>query len=73
MNRTTHEFSLYVEITDAEQLYQAARAKCIEEGIEDPDELLKPDGEEIDSARCIQMLVDPGTLPGCEIQDSTCE
>ena len=72
---TEHECSIYVRVYDAEALYKAALAKCKADLIEtdDAEEVLRPDGE-IDAAKCLQMILDPGeSPPGCEILDSVCE
>lgn len=65
--------SLYVRVQDGEKLFQAALARAIKDGMaeEDAREALAP--EEIDVARCVQWLLDPGSIPGAEILDSACE
>jgi hypothetical protein len=73
MDEINHECSIYVRVFDAEALYQAAMAKMEQDGIEDAEESLRPNGE-IDTAKCLQMLLDPGeSPPGCQILDSACE
>jgi len=66
--------SLYVRVQDGAGLFQAALARAIEDGMaeESAREVLAPE-QEIDIARCVQWLLDPGSMPGAEILDSTCE
>lgn len=68
------EFSLYVRVQDGDKLFQAALARAIEDGMteEDAREVLAPE-QDIDMARCVQWLLDPGSMPGVEILDSACE
>lgn len=75
MSEQHHECSIYVRVFDAEALYQAAMAICLADLIEndDAEQTLRPNGE-IDTAKCLQVILDPGeSLPGCEILESTCE
>lgn len=57
-----------------EALYRAACARWEQDNNgAGRDDILRPDGE-IDEARCIQMLADPGaSWDGTEIEDSICE
>ena len=66
--------SLYVRVQDGDTLFLAALARAIEDGMteEGAREALAPE-QEIDIARCVQWLLDPGSMPGAEILDSTCE
>lgn len=72
-----YQFSLEFSVSDAEQLFEAALARAIEDGWTEADarEHLRPSDEytDIDVARCAQMLLDPGSLPGVEIVQSVCE
>lgn len=73
MDHHHHECSIYVRVFDAKKLFKAAMARLKSDGIEDAEECLRPDGE-IDTAKCLQVLLDPGeSPPGCEIIDSSCE
>lgn len=65
-------FEIEVDVYDREQLYDAARAQVIKGGIEPEqvDDYLKPQGE-VDVPNCLVMLLDPGTVPGCSVQEST--
>jgi hypothetical protein len=65
MARETYQFTLTVDVFDARQLYEAAAKH--EDAQPDPDDLLKDDEGEIDIGACLQMLLDPGSLAGCEI------
>lgn len=74
----TVEVSIWVEVTDPEEFYAAALAKCQEDGLSEDEarELLMLDPEEgdVDHAKCIQTLADPGmSWPGTTIHDSTAE
>lgn len=63
------EFSLYLKVFDPEQLRQAALAH--EDAYPDVD-FLDDDGN-VDVSACLRMLLDPGSLPGCDIFDSAAE
>ena len=67
-------FSLNLEVHDRGALYKAAFARALANGVEESQayDWLKPDCE-IDVGECLRELLDPGSLPGCDIQDSTCE
>ena len=68
----THEFSLYVQVTDPNALIKAAIARGIEEGsVESARDYLENYGR--DTATAIRFLADPGSLPGCKVLDSACE
>lgn len=62
------DFTLWLRVLDPQQLVSAARAHPDAAGI--PTEDFYTDDGEIDIAKCLVTLLDPGTLPGCEIQDS---
>lgn len=67
----TFEFALYGKVYDTAQLFEAALLRAEADGLsnEDAREILQPDGE-IDIYGCLRMLLDPGSLAGCEIFDS---
>lgn len=69
-----YEFSMRISVSDPEALYRAACARWEQDNNgAGRDDILRPDGE-IDEARCIQMLADPGaSWDGTEIEDSICE
>jgi hypothetical protein len=70
-----HTFTLELRVHDAQELFSAARKHAIEvEGLvpEAVDEELK-DGDEINVHACLVTLLDPGLMPGCDINDSSCE
>lgn len=66
-----YEFSLYLSVDDKAQLLAAARAHDDAEGMEEKD-FLNDDGS-VDVSACLRMLLDPGSLPGCNIFDSNVE
>jgi hypothetical protein len=67
MNQS-YEFSLWLRVLDPEKLLAAALAHPDAAGDTRDDYL--DEGGEIDTNACLVMLLDPGTLPGCEILDS---
>lgn len=70
----TFEFALYGNVYDTTTLFEAALLRAEADGLSDEDarEILQPDGE-IDIYGCLRMLLDPGSLAGCEIFDSFVE
>lgn len=60
-----YTFTLELEVLDEEALRAAAIAH--------PDAKFTSAEELEDPANCIQMLLDPGILPGCSIEESRCE
>jgi hypothetical protein len=73
MNRY-YAFTLDAEVVDQEALYSAAFNRALEEGMsgEEAFEHFRPNGY-LDSAVCLQMLLDPGFLLGIDIIESRCE
>lgn len=65
--RTTYTVTVDVEVYDIDELYAAAKQRAINDS-GDPDDVLL-DGEP-DAGLCLQMLLDPGSLPGCSILQS---
>ncbi len=59
------DFVLQLTVNDPKALVEAARAHPDALGIETED-FYQDDGE-VDTAFCLAMLLDPGTLPGCSI------
>jgi hypothetical protein len=63
-----------LDVHDEQELFEAARKHARERegmGYEEAEELLRPSGE-IDRSACLIMLIDPGTLPGCSINETYC-
>lgn len=73
--RTAHQFTLYVNVHSPDYLWDAAEARAIEEGMTDTENRRDMLGtrEEPNLAGCLTMMLDPGSLAGCSIEDSTCE
>lgn len=67
-------FTLELRCYDPDELFDAALRRLIEDGVDEEDakNTLKPDGE-IDVCACAQMILDPGSLDGCSIHNSSCE
>lgn len=67
--------SIELTVHDEEELFKAAFEYAVDKDKQDPDYAvgyLRPDGE-VDAGACLQTLLDPGSLPGCEIQHSSAE
>jgi hypothetical protein len=64
-------FHIDLDIDDPETLYQAALERLLQENVDEDDakRTLRPEGVINDSA-CLVMLLDPGSLPGCSINQS---
>jgi hypothetical protein len=65
-------FHMDLRVQDEGELFAAARKHAIEMDKlppEQADELLRPQGE-VDRQACLVMLLDPGSLPGCNIESS---
>jgi hypothetical protein len=65
-------FSIDLEVKDEQQLYRAACRRAYSENRDTEEqarEYLMRDGE-IDVSACLMMLLDPGSLEGCEIEQS---
>jgi hypothetical protein len=67
----TYEFSMYLRVHDDKELLEAARLHPDAAGMA-TEEFYDEDGE-VDIRACLTILLDPGSLPGCEILDSTIE
>lgn len=73
--RKQYTLTMDIEVHDVPSLYAAAMQHAqIQGGIDATyaDELLRPAGE-IDPAACLTMLIDPGHLVGCEINETSVE
>jgi len=67
--RENYAVWVHVKVHDKEALFEGAMKHAQEvDGLPGDEalELLKPDGE-IDTGACLTMIVDPGSIPGCEI------
>ena len=75
---TTHNITVSVRVNNKKQLHEAALKQLIE--IEGMDEagakaMLSPYGD-LDPGACLQVIIDPGRIPGCVVIQSdveTCE
>jgi hypothetical protein len=73
-------YTVTVELTvhDPAQLYLAAHAHSVKHDRQTPEEaaqMLKPSGPDgdVDIGACLITLIDPGSLPGCDIENSGAE
>lgn len=68
-----YDFSAWVRVYDERQLLAAALAHpdAIEANMVESD-FLDADGN-VDVSECLKMVMDPGSLPGCSIDDCTVE
>ncbi|KAB2699349.1 hypothetical protein F9K79_09655 [Ochrobactrum sp. Kaboul] len=65
------EFSIYLRIFDVPTLVTAAQERARNEGVDEND--VKEMYNESNLDNCLIMLLDPSTLPGCEILESNAE
>lgn len=68
-------FCLEGEVTDADDLMRAAITRTMEEsqcGEDEARDFLHDEGEP-NYARCLVMLLDPGSMPGFQILESSAE
>lgn len=71
--RRLYEFSVYLDVHSPESLRAAAVERAVEDGYDDPEAaVLDVDGK-LDISACLIILLDPGSLPGCDIIDSVAE
>ena len=66
--RQLFEFSICLEVYDPKQLL----AEALAHDDADPENLQDEDGT-VNIRACLITLLDPGSLPGCSIIDSTAE
>lgn len=71
MTHPTYAFSTLIQVFDPLQLLAAATERALADGA-DPDDLIDDEGNPNTEA-CIIMLLDPGSLPGCDFLDSAAE
>lgn len=66
-----HQVQIDVRVHSLDTLYRAARERAKEENLspELADEVLLSDGKPNPEA-CLIMMLDPGTLEGCEIHET---
>lgn len=67
--RKDYEFSIYLNVFDPPQLRAAALAHPDTQ----PDDTFTNEDGSVDVPACLIQLLDPGSLPGCSIYDSTAE
>jgi hypothetical protein len=68
-------FFIGLDIDNAQQLYEAALDRAIQDGLDraaTEEDLRYKDGS-IKISACLVMLLDPGSLPGCSIHQSWAE
>ncbi|MCH4539090.1 hypothetical protein [Ochrobactrum sp. A-1] len=65
------EFSIYLRIFDVPTLVTDAQERARNEGVDEND--VKEMYNESNLDNCLIMLLDPSTLPGCEILESNAE
>lgn len=65
------EFSLHLRIFDVPTLVNAAQERARSEGVDEDD--IREIYNEGNTDNCLIMLLDPSTLPGCEILESSAE
>lgn len=73
--RKQYTLTMDIEVHDVPSLYAAARDHATNKdglSLRLTDELLRPAGE-IDVAACLIMLIDPGSLAGGEINETSVE
>lgn len=73
--RKQYTLTMDIEVHDVPSLYVAAKHHAVhKDGLTpaEADELLRP-GNTIDVAACLSMLIDPGSLIGCEINETAVE
>lgn len=71
----SYEVSIWLTVNDEQALFDTALAHMIDECRYSDAEartLLASD-DEIDVSTCLRMLIDPGSLDGCDIMDSGAE
>lgn len=65
------EFSIHLRIFDVPTLVNTAQERARSEGVDEDDVLEIYNEANLDN--CLIMLLDPSTLPGCEILESNAE
>lgn len=73
--RKQYTLTMDIEVHDVPSLYTAAKHHAVhKDGLtpSEADELLRP-STTIDVKACLTMLIDPGHLVGCEINETAVE
>ena len=74
---TTYNVTVGVRVDDKKQLHAAALKHLIEiDGMDEGDakDMLKHQGRrELDIGACLQVIIDPGSIPGCDVIQSDVE
>jgi hypothetical protein len=67
----TYTVTLIIDVHDPAELFDAALIHAMQDGLEQDyaTGFLRPEGE-FNVGACLQMLLDPGKLPGCDILGS---
>jgi hypothetical protein len=71
MKKRPYIVTIALDVWDKKLLYKAAKARAIAEG--GGQELLKYAGGGINIEACLIMLLDPGSLDGCSIDNTIVE
>lgn len=69
-----YTLTMDIEVHDVPTLYAAAMRHAVHtDGLTqaEAEELLKPDGKTIDVPACLIMMIDPGSMLGCEIHETS--
>ena len=72
---TTYNVTVGVRVDDKKQLFAAALVQCTKVdgmGLKDAKGMLRT-GRNIDVKACLQAILDPGRIPGCDILQSEVE
>jgi hypothetical protein len=70
-----YQVTIDVTVNDAQRLFHNAMHRAVRNDhmtLDEAKELLNPDGQ-VDIGACLQMLLDPGSLAGCNIHHSSAE
>jgi hypothetical protein len=65
-------FSIDLDVYDPQLLWDTATQRALDDGYPPDDDVLGTRNEP-DVRGCLTMLLDPGSLPGCSINDSDVE
>lgn len=62
-------FTLSLRVSDADELVRAAQARAVEEGLDTDDIACTYTIDDLPA--CVQMLLDPGSVAGCSVYESS--